>query len=45
MRCKNAFSRLKNQHKFVDKSMEISNISITPRDLMDTYHIMTLIMN
>jgi hypothetical protein len=30
---------------FVDKSMEISNFSITPRDLIDTHHIMTLIMN
>ena len=29
----------------VDKSMEISNFSITPRDLIDTHHIMTLIMN
>jgi hypothetical protein len=28
----------------VDKSMEISNISITPRDLIDTHHIMTLVM-
>ena len=24
--------------------MEISNLSFTPRELIDTYHIMTLIM-
>ena len=29
----------------VDNSFEISNISLTPRDLIDTHHIMTLIMN
>ena len=28
----------------VDNSFEISNISITPRDLIDTHHIMTLVM-
>jgi len=28
----------------VDNSFEISNISITARDLIDTHHIMTLIM-
>jgi hypothetical protein len=28
----------------VDNSFEISNISLTPRDLIDTHHIMTLIM-
>ena len=28
----------------VDNSLEISNISITPRDIIDTHHIMTLIM-
>jgi hypothetical protein len=28
----------------VDNSVEISNISLTPRDLIDTHHIMTLIM-
>jgi hypothetical protein len=28
----------------VDNSFEISNISITPKDLIDTHHIMTLIM-
>ena len=28
----------------VDNSLEISNISLTPRDLIDTHHIMTLIM-
>jgi len=28
----------------VDNSIEISNISLTPRDLIDTHHIMTLIM-
>jgi hypothetical protein len=29
---------------FVDNSIEISNISLTPRDLIDTHHIITLIM-
>ncbi len=29
----------------VDNSLEISNISLTPRGLIDTHHIMTLIMN
>jgi len=29
---------------FVDNSIEISNISITARDLIDTYHLMTLIL-
>jgi hypothetical protein len=29
----------------VDNSLEISNISSTPRDLINTHHIMTLIMN
>jgi len=28
----------------VDNSIEISNISLTPKDLIDTHHIMTLIM-
>jgi hypothetical protein len=28
----------------VDNSFEISNISLTPKDLIDTHHIMTLIM-
>ena len=28
---------------FVDNSIEISNISLTPKDLIDTHHIMTLI--
>ena len=28
----------------VDNSIEISNISLTPRDLIDTHYIMTLIM-
>jgi hypothetical protein len=28
----------------VDNSFEISNISFTPKDLIDTHHIMTLIM-
>ena len=28
----------------VDNSIEISNICLTPRDLIDTHHIMTLIM-
>ena len=28
----------------VDNSIEISNISFTPKDLIDTHHIMTLIM-
>ena len=28
----------------VDNSLEISNISLTPRDIIDTHHIMTLIM-
>ena len=28
----------------VDNSIEISNISLTPRKLIDTHHIMTLIM-
>ena len=28
----------------VDNSFEISNISLTPKDLIDTQHIMTLIM-
>ena len=27
----------------VDNSIEISNISLTPKDLIDTHHIMTLI--
>jgi hypothetical protein len=29
---------------FVDNSFEISNISFTPKDLIDTHHIITLIM-
>ena len=29
---------------FVDNSIEISNISFTSRDLIDTHHIMTPIM-
>ena len=29
----------------VDNSFEISNISLTPRDLIDTHHIMSLIMS
>jgi len=29
----------------VDNSLEISNISLTPRDIIDAHHIMTLIMN
>ena len=28
----------------VDNSFEISNISITPRDLIDTHDIMTIVM-
>ena len=28
----------------VDNSIEISNISLTPKDLIDIHHIMTLIM-
>ena len=28
----------------VDNSIEISNLSLTPRDLIETHHIMTLIM-
>ena len=28
----------------VDNSIEISNINLTPKDLIDTHHIMTLIM-
>ena len=28
----------------VDNSIQISNISFTPKDFMDTHHIMTLIM-
>ena len=28
----------------VDNSIEISNISFTPKDLFDTHHIMSLIM-
>ena len=28
----------------VDNSLEISNISFTSKDLIDTHHIMTLIM-
>ena len=28
----------------VDNSIEISKISLTPKDLIDTHHIMTLIM-
>ena len=31
-------------YSLVDNSIEISNISFTPRDLIDTHHIMTLIM-
>ena len=27
----------------VDNSLEISNISLTPKDLIDTHHLMTLI--
>ena len=30
---------------FIDNSLEISNISLTPRNIIDTHHIMTLIMN
>ena len=33
------------ESRIVDNSLEISNISLTPRDLIDTHHIMTLIMN
>ena len=32
------------ESRLVDNSFEISNISITPKDLIDTHHIMTLIM-
>ena len=28
----------------VDNSIEISNLSFTPRELIDTHHIMTLIV-
>ena len=28
----------------VDNSLEISNISITPKDLIDTHNLMTLVM-
>jgi len=28
----------------VDNSIEVSNISLTPKNLIDTHHIMTLIM-
>ena len=28
----------------VDNSIEISNISLTPKDLINTHHIMTIIM-
>ena len=28
----------------VDNSIEISNISFTPKDLIDAHHIMTLIL-
>jgi hypothetical protein len=31
-------------YSLVDNSFEISNISLTPKDLIDTHHIMTLIM-
>ena len=32
------------ESRLVDNSIEISNISLTPKDLIDTHHIMTLIM-
>ena len=31
-------------YSLVDNSIEISNISFTPKDLIDTHHIMSLIM-
>jgi len=31
-------------YSFVDNSLEISNISFTPKDLIDAHHIMTLIL-
>ena len=31
-------------YSLVDNSIETSNISFTPKDLIDTHHIMTLIM-
>ena len=36
--------RITDQSCLVDNSIEISNISLTPKDLIDTHHIMTLIM-
>lgn len=53
---KNYFTRVNKENKkrdksqkqdlsrCVDNSLEISNIRLTPRDLMDTYHIMILIL-
>ena len=38
-------SKNTNPFYIVDNSLEISNISLTPRDIIDTHHIMTLIMN
>ena len=32
------------ESSLVDNSLEISNIRLTPRDLMDTHHIMILIL-
>ena len=32
------------ESRLVDNSIEISNISLTPKDLINTHHIMTLIM-
>ena len=43
-RLKKAFQFLKALGLLVDNSLEISNISLTPRDLIDTHHIMTLII-
>ena len=33
-----------NYSALVDNSIEISNLSFTPRELIDTHHIMTLIV-
>jgi len=31
-------------YSLVDNSLEISNISITPKDLIDTHNLVTLVM-
>ena len=41
---KRRISKITDPSLIVDNFIEISNISFIPRDLIDTHHIMTLIM-